>query len=203
MLYKPRQGGNVVLLPLTLCKDSSLYEDNGYSCNVSRPWVDIDHLHIVVIAEPELLIGPCAQPCSRLMAELLQVQASLLNSEFSGCENLHFFYGIPVSVFLPHTGKGKSFCLAIADHCHLGVARPMNLKRQGIVVACRGAQIILLHVGDHRNQLVVHLHKPRWRKRHCSGCGDLVINPCLRTNLALQNISCWTLAGPLGDIAGP
>ena len=91
VLYKPRQGGHIVLLPLTLSEYSSLYEDNSNSCNVSRPWVDIDHLHIVVIAEPELLISPCAQPCGCLMAELLQVQASLLNSEFSGCKNLTFF----------------------------------------------------------------------------------------------------------------
>merc|ERR1719234_78504 len=57
LILFPRQRGNIVLLPLTLSEYCSLYEDHSYSCNVSRPWVHIYHLHIVVIAEPELLIG--------------------------------------------------------------------------------------------------------------------------------------------------
>ena len=79
----------------------------------------------------------------------------------------------------------------------------MNFQGQGIVVASGRTKVILLHIRDHRDQLIIHLHKPRWKRRHCSECGDLLFNPCLRTNLALQNISWWTLAGPLGDMAGP
>ena len=72
----------------------------------------IGHLHIIIVAEPELLIGPGAQPRRCLVAELFQVQASLLNSEFRGCETFSFL-NQSESAHLTHGRESRSALLLL------------------------------------------------------------------------------------------
>jgi hypothetical protein len=60
-----------------LGEDGSLNEDHGHGHHVSRPRVHVHQLHVIVVAEPELLVRRCAQPRRRLMTKLVSRKAAL------------------------------------------------------------------------------------------------------------------------------
>ena len=60
----------------------SRYEHSRHGGDITRGGGEIDNFDIVVVAEPELLVSPCAKAGGSLVAKLLQIQTSLLDPEF-------------------------------------------------------------------------------------------------------------------------
>ena len=69
-------------MALALGQDCCLDENHRHGGDITRGWVEIDNLDIVVVAEPEFLVSPSAKSSGSLVAKLLQIQTSLLDPEF-------------------------------------------------------------------------------------------------------------------------